>query len=168
VVPSVASNTIGSASQGQLIFVAYCQQCHGPEGKKGIENPGSVDGEIPVVNPIDPEISGANKNGKIPDVQTFVNNLDVYLQDGSSPDATPDGGTVKYKMPSFGNTYAMSQQQIANVEAYVVQINGGNVATINKPGVEPKLYAWWAVAGFVLVAVFGGLALVMGRRRKQT
>ena len=63
--PSVASYTIGSAEHGKLIFVAYCQQCHGVDGKKGIENPNSVDGEVPPLNPIDPEISGADKNGHV-------------------------------------------------------------------------------------------------------
>jgi ubiquinol-cytochrome c reductase cytochrome b subunit len=165
VVPSVASYTIGSAERGQAIFVAYCQQCHGVEGKKGIENPNSVDGEIPAINPIDPEISGADKQGNVPDVQKFVDAIDIYLQDGSSPDATPDGADPKYKMPSFGNTYAMTQPQIANVEAYVLQINGTPRATITHPGVAPKTYAWWTLGGFLVVLVVSVLALIGGRKR---
>jgi hypothetical protein len=66
-------------------------------------------------------------------------------------------------MPSFGNTYAMTQQQIANVEAYMLQINGVPRATIENPGVEPKKYAWWTLGGFVLVAVIGAIALVSNK-----
>ena len=168
VVPSVASNTIGSAEHGKLIFVAYCQQCHGVDGKTGIDNPNSVDGTVPAINPMDPEISGADKSGKVPDIQKFIDNMDVYLQDGSSPDATPDGADPKYKMPSFGNTFAMSQPQIADVEAYVVQLNGAQRAVVARPGVAPIVYAWWTLGGFLLVAVVGGAALMTTGRSKRT
>ena len=163
--PSIASHTIGSTEHGKLIFVAYCQQCHGVEGKKGIENPNSVDGEVPAINPIDPEISGADKQGHVPDVQKFIDGVDGYVQNGSSPDATPDGADPKYKMPSFGNTFAMSQAQVADVEAYVLELNGTQRVTISRPGVDPKTYAWWTLGGFVLVAFVGGAALMGGKKR---
>ena len=163
---SVASHTIGSAEHGQVIFVAYCQQCHGVDGKKGITNPNSVDGEIPAINPIDSEISGADKQGKITDVQKFVDGLDNYLQNGSSPDATPDGADPKYKMPSFGNTFALSQPQIADVEAYVLQLHGVDRVALAKPD-APKTYALWTLGGFFVVAVVGGVALVGGRKKKR-
>jgi mono/diheme cytochrome c family protein len=165
---SVASYTIGSSEHGEVIFVGYCQQCHGTLGKKGIENPNSVDGEVPAINPMDPEISGADKQGNIPDVQKFVDNMDVYLQDGSSPDATPDGADPKYKMPSFGNTFQMTQAQIADVEAYVVQINGAQRATIAPHGPAPKTYAWWTLGGFLVVAVASGVALIGGKKRGRS
>jgi mono/diheme cytochrome c family protein len=166
-VPSIASSTIGSADHGKLIFIAYCQQCHGVDGKTGIDNPHSADGTIPAINPIDPEISGADKSGKIGDVQKFVDNMEPYLQNGSSPDASPDGADPKYKMPSFGNTYAMSQPQIADVEAYVVQLNGARRAVIARPGVAPIVYAWWTLGGFLLVAIVGGAALMTTGRSKR-
>ena len=68
-------------------------------------------------------------------------------------------------MPSFGNTYAMSQPQIADVEAYMLQLHGVSRAVIVKPGVEPQVYEWWAFGGFLLVVVVGGVALMTGRRR---
>lgn len=163
--PSVASYTIGSADHGKLIFTAYCQQCHGVDGKKGIENPGSVDGEVPALNPMDPEISGADKSGHVANVQKFVDGIDQYLQNGSSPDATPDGADPKYKMPSFGNTYALTQAQIADVQAYVLQFNGTPRAVIEHPGVDPKTYAWWTLGGLLVVVVVGGVALAGGRKR---
>jgi mono/diheme cytochrome c family protein len=165
--PSVASYTIGSADHGKLIFVAYCQQCHGVEGKKGIDNPNSVDGSVPLLNPIDPEISGADKNGHVADAQKFVDGIDQYLQNGSSPDATPDGADPKYKMPSFGNTFALTQAQIADVQAYVLELNGTQRATIEHPGMDPKTYAWWTLGGFVVVVIVGAIALAGGRRRKS-
>jgi mono/diheme cytochrome c family protein len=163
---SVASHTIGSAEHGQVLFVAYCQQCHGVDGKNGITNPNSADGTVPAINPIDPEISGADKLGHIPDVQKFVDQMDVFLQNGSSPDATPDGADPMYKMPSFGNTFAMSQPQIADVEAYVVQLNGAQRVALAHPD-APKTYAWWTLGGFFVVAVVGGIALVGGRKRRR-
>ena len=162
--PSIASNTIGSAEHGKAIFVSYCQQCHGVEGKKGIPNANTVDGEVPPLNPMDPEISGADAKGKIADPQKFVDGIDQYLQNGSSPEATPDGADPVYKMPSFGNTYALSQPQIADVQAYVLQFNGADRAAIVKPGVAPRVYAWWTLGGFALVVIVGIVALMTRRR----
>jgi ubiquinol-cytochrome c reductase cytochrome b subunit len=163
--PSIASYTIGSADHGRLIFIAYCQQCHGIDGKNGIVNPNSADGEVPAINPIDAEISGADNKGHIADVQKFVDGIDQYLQNGSAPESDPEGTDPKYKMPSFGNTFAMTQPQIADVEAYLLQLNGAPRATIAHPGVDPKTYAWWVLGGFVLVVVFGLIALMGVRRR---
>jgi ubiquinol-cytochrome c reductase cytochrome b subunit len=163
--PSVASHTIGSAAHGQLIYDAYCIQCHGPEGKGGVDNPNSVDGTVPELNPIDPAISGADKSGHVADVQKFVDGLDEYLQNGSTPDATPTTSTPKLKMPSFGNTYALTQEQIANVEAYVMQLNGVQRVVIAYPGIDPKTYFWWVLGGFAVVAVVSGAALIVGPKR---
>ena len=162
--PSVASYTIGGTEHGQAIFVAYCEACHGPEGKGGVVNPQSSDGTVPALNPIDPEISGKSKPY---DVQFFVDNVDTYVQDGSVPDPDKDGNDPKYKMPSFGNTYALSQAQIADVEAYVLSVNGTQRAVITKPGVDPQTYAWWTLGGFLVVAVVSGIALVGDRNHRS-
>ena len=154
---------MGSATHGKLIFDAYCAECHGAEGKKGIANPRSADGEVPSLNPIDPEIKG-----KAPvDVQSFIDAVDTYVQNGSVPESDPEGADPKYKMPSFGNTYALSQPQIANAEAYVLQLNGVDNVRIEHPGVEPKTYAYWVFGGFLVVAVAGGVALAGDRRRTR-
>jgi hypothetical protein len=85
------------------------------------------------------------------------------LQNGSVPDGDKEGDDPKYKMPSFGNTYAMSQPQIANVEAYVLALNDTPRATIAKTRVPPKTYAWLTLGGFLIVGIVGGLALSSGR-----
>ncbi len=161
--PSVASRTIGGADHGRLVYGAYCVQCHGPQGKGGVPNPGSADGTIPEINPMDPELTGAEK-GKPIDVQKFVDGVDAFLQNGSVPESDPETADPKYKMPSFGNTNAMTQPQIANVEAYVLQINGVDRGRIVRPGVEPKLYFWWTLGGYVLVLIASGAALMRARR----
>ncbi len=150
--PSPASVTIGGVEHGQGIYISYCQQCHGPAGKGGVTNPGSKDGTVPALNPIDPSIASK-------DPQTFVDNMDPFLQNGSVPDGASAGQEPKLKMPSFGLTYALTQQQIADVEAYVTQINGVPRAVITKPGVPPKTFWWITLAGFVVVAGVGGFAL---------
>lgn len=157
--PSVASYTIGGAEHGQGIFVAYCQECHGVEGKGGVKND-SADGTVPPLNPMDPSIASK-------DPQTFVDNMEPFLQNGSIPSPETTGGPdPKLKMPSFGNTYALTQAQIADVEAYVMQLNGVKRAVISNPGVAPKKYAWWTLGGFAIVAVMSGIALVAGGRRQ--
>ena len=152
--PSVAVNTIGSAEHGAVLYVAYCQECHGPQGKGGVPNPLSADGTVPELNPIDPEIKGKT-------TAAFAAGLDEFLQNGSVPDGAKPADDPKYKMPSFGNTFAMSQPQIANVEAYVMKLNGVKRDEIVSPGVQPKIYFWWTLGGFVLVLIAGGAALVM-------
>jgi len=81
-------------------------------GTQGVENPGSADGTVPVLNPIDPAIKNT-------DPKTFALNLDVILQNGS----TPGGTSPKLSMPAFGLTNFLTQQQIADVIAYVISLN---------------------------------------------
>jgi mono/diheme cytochrome c family protein len=158
--PSVASHTIGGVTHGESIFVAYCQECHGPQGKGGVANPGSADGTVPEVNPMDPEIKSKHP-------QKFVDNIDAYIQNGSIPESKPEGADPKLKMPSFGNTYAMTQAQIADVEAYVLSINGVQRAVITNPGIKPKPYAYATFAGFLIVSILMGLALAGIRPREM-
>ena len=149
--PSVASHTIGGASHGETLFAAYCQQCHGARGVGGVKNPGSSDGTVPELHPIDPSL-------KSKDPQKFVDLIDELIQNGSVPDGTP-----RLSMPSFGNTYAMSQQQISDVEAYVLQLNGVQRAVVTQPGVKPLTFMWLTLAGLGVVVVAGGVAIVQRR-----
>jgi ubiquinol-cytochrome c reductase cytochrome b subunit len=157
--PSAASHTIGGAAHGESIFVSYCEECHGPQGTGGVANPNSADGTVPELNPIDPEI-------KSNDPQTFVDNLDVYLQNGSVPEAQPEGADPMLKMPSFGNTYALTQQQIADAEAYVMSLNGVKRAVITNAGIAPAAYAYGTFAGFAVTVVLLGMALSRARSRQ--
>jgi hypothetical protein len=111
-------------------------------------NPGSDDGTVPDIDPIDPSL-------KSKDPQTFVDLIDPLLQDGS----VPDGKAPKLKMPSFGNTYALSQPEIADIEAYTLRINGVQRAVIASPVVAPIPYLWWTLGGLAIVLVGTGLAL---------
>lgn len=110
--PGLAVNLTGDPAAGLTVFTAQCVQCHGVAGAQGVENPGSTDGTVPVLNPIDPAIKNT-------DPKTFALNLDIYLQNGS----TPGGTSPKLKMPDFGLTNFLTQQQIADVIAYVISLN---------------------------------------------
>lgn len=150
---------IGGADHGSTLFVLYCVECHAEKGTKGVENPGSADGEVPSLNPIDPEITGKT-------TQEFVDGLDAYLQNGSVPEAatsTPNA-SPRLKMPSFGNTYALTQPQIADLEAYVMRLNEVDRAAIVKPGVAPRIYFWVSLVLLGLVAIGSGVAIVSAGR----
>jgi mono/diheme cytochrome c family protein len=102
----------GDAVAGAVVFTAQCEKCHGSNGAVGVENPGSTDGSVPSLNPIDLEIKNM-------DAQIFIANLDLYLQSGS----IPGGTTPKLNMPAFGRDKTLSQQDIANVIAYLISLN---------------------------------------------
>jgi len=111
-VPGDAINLTGEAVAGLVVYTAQCEKCHGASGLQGVDNPGSDDGTVPVLNPIDPEIKGT-------DLKTFILNLDLYIQSGS----TPSGASPKLLMPSFGKDNILTQQQIADVIAYIIGLN---------------------------------------------
>jgi mono/diheme cytochrome c family protein len=110
--PGPAVDLTGDVDSGKQIFVANCQLCHAAEGKGGNPNPGSTDGTIPPLNPIDPSLVGS-------DNQTYVTNLDLFLEHGS----TPAGTSPTFSMPPWGDTGALTPQQIADVIAYIISLN---------------------------------------------
>lgn len=110
--PGAAIGLTGDAKAGQQIFQTNCVVCHGDQGKGGVNNPGSDDGTVPSLNPIDPTIKSS-------DYKTFATNMDLFLQHGS----TPEGDNPEKSMPAWGDTGALSQQQIADVVAYVISLN---------------------------------------------
>ncbi len=110
--PGLAITLTGDPVAGAQVFIDQCAKCHGDAGVQGIENPGSDDGTVPSLNPIDLEIKGT-------DLKTFTTNLDLYIQDGSSPAGT----SPKLTMPSFGTQGILTQQQIADVIAYLISLN---------------------------------------------
>ena len=111
--PAAAASMSGDSSTGEAEFGYYCAFCHGPEGVQGLPNPGSDDGSVPVVNPIDPEIANS-------DPQVFAQNVDLYLEHGS----LPEGSGPLLLMPPFGARQMLDQQQIADLIAYVLRVNG--------------------------------------------
>ena len=110
--PGAAIDLTGDAASGQQIFAANCQTCHSAEGKGGIANPGSSDGTVPALNPIDPTL-------KDPDLKTFATNLDLFIEHGS----TPEGTNPTFSMPPWGDKKALNPQQIADVIAYLISLN---------------------------------------------
>jgi mono/diheme cytochrome c family protein len=110
--PGVAITLKGDAANGQALFSTTCTPCHGPQGTKGTANPGSDDGSVPTLNPIDPTIANA-------DAKVFATNVDLFLEHGS----TPEGSNPALKMPAFGDTQTLTPQQIADITAYVISLN---------------------------------------------
>jgi mono/diheme cytochrome c family protein len=112
--PGPAASLAGDASRGLSVYSVYCSVCHGPEGVQGVPNPGSEDGSVPPLNPIDPTI--ANSDPKL-----FAAHLDVFIEHGS----VPEGSSPRIMMPSFGDTKLLTDQQIADVIAYLIKLNSG-------------------------------------------
>jgi mono/diheme cytochrome c family protein len=125
--PGPAVALTGDVTAGEKVFVDNCQKCHGPDGTGGVVNPGSTDGTIPPLNPIDETLIN-------PDPQTYATNLDLFLEHGS----TPEGPNPKEKMPAWGDTNKLTAQQIANVIAYVMSLNPAPITSTGEttPTVE--------------------------------
>lgn len=110
--PGPAIDLTGNIDNGKKIFVANCQICHGEEGKGGFPNPGTTDGTVPPLNPIDPTLVN-------PDYRTFATNLDLFLEHGS----VPEGTEPVRSMPAWGDRGALTPQEIADVIAYLISLN---------------------------------------------
>ena len=78
--------------------------------------------------------------------------IDQFIQHGL-PNA--EGGP---NMPNFGDSHALTQAQIADLEAYVLSLNGIDRTEIMNPGVEPKeffyMLLWITVTIFLLAGFY--------------
>ena len=110
--PGPAVKLVGDAAKGAQIFSDNCQKCHGDQGATGVSNPGSDDGTVPVLNPIDDTLKSA-------DHYVFVCNLDLFLEHGS----VPSGPSPAQTMVPWGDQAKLSPQQIADVIEYVISLN---------------------------------------------
>jgi mono/diheme cytochrome c family protein len=110
--PGPAATMTGDAKTGAKIFAANCMPCHGSKGKGGIPNPGSEDGTVPPLNPIDKTM--VSKNPKV-----FAYNIDLFIQNGS----TPEGHHPAIRMPAWGADGMLKQKQIADLIAYIMSLN---------------------------------------------
>jgi mono/diheme cytochrome c family protein len=99
-------------ASGKQVYQANCAMCHGAEGVGGIPNPGSTDGTVPELNPIDPTLVSS-------DYKTFATNVDLFLEHGS----TPEGTSPIMNMPAWGDKSLLTPQQIADVIGYVISLN---------------------------------------------
>ncbi len=104
--PGQAVNLTGDAAAGKTVFDANCAKCHGAAGVGGVANPGSEDESVPPLAPIDPGYNTATA-------------LDVVIQHGSEP----EGNQPSLTMPAYGDKKLLTQQQIADVIAYILSIN---------------------------------------------
>ena len=111
--PAEAAALTGRWEQGKALFEKRCQSCHGPRGTDKVKNPGSADGTVPPLNPIDPALARKTPSA-------FAANIDRFIQHGS----IPDGSKPVLFMPDWGDTRALSQQEIADIETYVMRLNG--------------------------------------------
>jgi mono/diheme cytochrome c family protein len=104
--PGRAVNLTGDPVAGKVVFDGYCKSCHGPAGTGGVANPGSDDGTVPELKPIDMDFKDMTA-------------MDLVIEHGS----TPAGESTASKMPAFGDEGTLKPQQIADVIAYVLDIN---------------------------------------------
>ena len=110
--PGPAVKLVGDAAKGAQIYSDNCQKCHGDQGATGVSNPGSDDGTVPVLNPIDDTLVSA-------DHYVFVCNLDLFVEHGS----VPSGPSPAQTMVPWGDSGKLSPQQIADVIEYVISLN---------------------------------------------
>ncbi|HMK48950.1 MAG TPA: cytochrome b N-terminal domain-containing protein [Thermodesulfovibrionales bacterium] len=142
-----AADIVGSADRGELLFKMECQACHGPLGKDKVPNPGSTDGTVPPLNPVDRELYNR-------DPAQFARNIDMFLQHGS----VPEGPGPQLRMPAFGDSNSLTQQQISNAEAYILSLNGIDRAEVENPGMPPKRFFIIVVPAVLLVLlILGGI-----------
>lgn len=152
--PGPAARMIGNPDLGGHLYGQFCLYCHGKSGAGQVPNPGSVAAAVPPLRDIDGDLFS-----KAP--LDFAQNLDRYIQHGSK---TP-GSVPAMDMPAFGSTHVLTQQQIANIEAYVLQLNGVDRAEIIHPGVTPPRFAFITVVLFATIGLALGVAWLVGRRR---
>jgi len=140
-----AARVIGNRERGAVLFKNYCSSCHGPKGTPGIPNPGSDDGKVPALNPVERELYSR-------DPRTFAANIDRFIQHGS----VPSGKRPSLSMLAFGDTHTLTQQEIANVEAYVMSMNGVDRAQIINPGMTPRNFFILIIVIYVLMFLLQG------------
>jgi ubiquinol-cytochrome c reductase cytochrome b subunit len=149
-----AAGMIGNVSHGALLFSQDCESCHGVNGKGGIPDPGSKSGIVPALNPI-----SNNLYSKNPEI--FANNIDRIIQHGS----TPPGPNPQLHMLAFGDSHTLTQQEIANIEAYVLDLNKVNRAEIQITPYIPLEY-YFIVAGIFLFIIL--IIIIIGFRRAKS
>ncbi|MGD8319012.1 MAG: cytochrome b N-terminal domain-containing protein [Gemmatimonadota bacterium] len=144
--PGDAASMIGNVEHGKALFSKDCASCHGEAGRGGVPDPGSVMGTVPSLAPVDSVLAD-------PDPQAFAENIDRFIQHG----ATPAGTDPSLTMQAFGDEHTLTQEEIANIEAYILSLNGVDRSALQHPGMQPQHFLLLVVGLFVLLgAVAGG------------
>ena len=139
-----AIGIIGDKEHGAILFHQSCIMCHGPHGNNktpgytaylnGNQSNGTQAPKgVPSLNPIDRDVYNM-------DPQLFAQRIDQFIQHGIP---NTEGGP---NMPAFGDSHALTQAQIADLEAYVLSLNGVDRTMITNPGIEPKEFFYLLVA----------------------
>lgn len=155
-VPGKAAFVIGSAKHGAVLFEKNCGSCHGPRGGEKVPNPGSREGFVPVIQPIDRALYND-------DPQLFAIAVDLIIQHGS----IPEGPNPALIMPAFGDTQAMTQQEISNLEAFILEVNGVQRGKILHPGMEPRNFLLVVFAAFLILVGFAFYRLKLVKSRSE-
>ncbi len=137
-----ASNIIGNVAHGSLLYQQDCQSCHGENGNGGVQNPGSLSGFVPKLNPISKNLYSKNP-------QSFADSIDKYIQHG----AIPAGTNPALHMFDYGDSHTLTQQEISNIEAYILNLNGVNRARINVSSFSPKQYFTIVIIMFIVLFI---------------
>ena len=151
--PGRAAAIVGSANHGAVLFKQTCESCHGLEGTDKVPNPSSEEGVVPALNPIDRSLFSK-------DPRVFAENIDRFIQHGSIPEES----NPALHMMAFGETNTLTQQQISDIEAYILHLNSINRAQIAHPGLEPEHFFYLTVVVFGLAGIgLAGLWIQMRR-----
>jgi mono/diheme cytochrome c family protein len=110
--PGQAIGMQGNVDSGKELYTQNCAYCHADEGKGEQPNPGSLDGTVPALNPIDSTLVSS-------DYTTFATNIDLFIEHGS----VPEGPNPARIMPAWGDRGALTPQQIADLIAYIISLN---------------------------------------------
>jgi mono/diheme cytochrome c family protein len=145
--PVAVVKMIGDPKHGAVLFDLDCAKCHGKAGEGQVPNPGSQAGVVPALAPIS---RGLFTNDPV----VFAANINRVIQQG----ATSPGPGPALQMPAFGATRSLTLPEIANIEAYVLSLNGVDAAKIIHPGITPLRCVEGTVALFALALLaIGGL-----------
>ncbi len=145
-----AAFIVGNAENGEELFRQQCGSCHGAGGRGNMPNPGSLSGRIPALEPIARQLFS-------PQPVIFARNVDKYIQHG----AVPPGRAPAFYMPDFGDSWSLTQQEIANIEAYVLRINGVDRGKLLNPGMRP---ADFFIAAIIVFMIAISLIVLAGAR----
>jgi len=122
---------------------------------RGVPNPGAEGGAIPPLDPI-------RRKYLAEDPGEFAANIDRVLQHG----AIPRGPLPEKSMLTFGTTHSPSQEEIADLEAYILFLNGVERAQLRHAGIPPGTWFLVMIAAFALAAA--GLAGIRKLRLRNS